>query len=1306
MKKLFYLVLFFSVSQTIQIVAQTTHYLSNGRVIYEADNILSDITSGDSMRILKNNILIKFSSGTSESKISMIEDSNHLVREYSCMTGWVIYQVPDTNLLIDLVSSLLPQIDSSKFSFNYPLTFFSSIPLDQPDDPEYYKQWYLENISIPEAWQITTGNPGIKIGILDNGADWNNQDLYHDTALGYNFIYGGGGAYTYPSSWKNFHGTLMSSIIAAKTNNQLGQSGIAGGWNSPPLKIAMYVIGDAWPQLSKAAGALDYALKQGVRLFNFSWGVEQYPGECDCGAFQTLKAEIDTAYDLGATMFSSTGNYPTSPKNGVAWPGCSTKAIAVGATDGLNNRWEDGNEKGSQWGIYTDISAPGENILGPLVTGDPQGPPNGSLYQILYGGTSCATAIAVGVTALMQSVNPCLANSDVEYILKHTADTTGNYTYNWDTTRPGHSQELGYGKINAYNAVRMASEYMDEIPEYQNIVFDKPMWFTHNLTLLPTSTLTIRSTVKFNEGCKIIVKPGAKLIVDGGTLTTSCTGFWQGIEVHGNRDLPQTPVSNQGYVSIVNGGKIEKANPGIYSTNGGIVIAEDAVFENNQRAAIFANYNGLNFSTFRRCSFKISNEAGIQGNPYFIGAELVKTIRVIGCTFENTVELNKMAYRFRGMGIVSLDADILIAADIQNQPLTQGDTLRTMFKNLAYGLYCLHSGVQSSINVYDAVFDHNQKGAYLSGYQRSSYVSILRSKFIVLDPGQPEDGELVTYGVYLDRCSGYSIEENNFSCAAEIENGYGLIINESGPFVNEVYNNAFHNLKTGSQAQGSNRYSYPSEGGLCYKCNDFYLNRNDIMVVSDAPPGTPDQGICLYQGTKSKAAKNTFSLSNFGGYDINNPFDQIEYWIDENSGGHNTTPDPIIGVKNSTISLSPYNKTDDCPSRSSGTPDISVLHEKKEMAESDADSLQIILTGLIDGGSTGSLTTLVEQSTPTVALETTVELLEKSPFLSDTVISLAISREEILPNAMIRDILVENPQSAKSDALMEALEERLVPMPDSLMAVILEGQETQGLKEEMENDLSELNQRFELSMKQLIQYYHEDSTGNYGTDSVLSLINGINKLYSVYDAISLYYTKESFSDGNNLLSSIPSTYTLSTDQENEYEMYETLFPIVHQLISDSSGLESVDSNQVETLLTLTGNTHELPGVYARNILIKRGIVQYEEPILTNILTKESRNWKIKKPEIKPVTDGWVSVFPNPSNGYFIAEYQLPKGSANDVSAALTVTDLNGRNWYSRKVQKSYDQVVIPVSGMAAGTYVVHLTRNGISLGNTKLVIQK
>jgi hypothetical protein len=54
-----------------------------------------------------------------------------------------------------------------------------------------------------------------------------------------------------------------------------------------------------------------------------------------------------------------------------------------------------------------------------------------------------------------------LTNVQIRQILRETADKVGGYNYDWDPTRPGHSMELGYGRINATEAVLGAEIFAD-----------------------------------------------------------------------------------------------------------------------------------------------------------------------------------------------------------------------------------------------------------------------------------------------------------------------------------------------------------------------------------------------------------------------------------------------------------------------------------------------------------------------------------------------------------------------------------------------------------------------------------------------------------------------------------------------------------------------------------------------------------------------------------------------------------------------------------------------------------------------------
>ncbi|MEZ5196324.1 MAG: right-handed parallel beta-helix repeat-containing protein [Bacteroidales bacterium] len=58
-----------------------------------------------------------------------------------------------------------------------------------------------------------------------------------------------------------------------------------------------------------------------------------------------------------------------------------------------------------------------------------------------------------------------------------------------------------------------------------------------------------------------------------------------------------------------------------------------------------------------------------------------------------------------------------------------------------------------------------------------------------------------SYGVYLDRSTGYTIEENVFYQGNDA--GIGMVINKSGGAPNQIYRNEFDGLKFGIVAQNN-----------------------------------------------------------------------------------------------------------------------------------------------------------------------------------------------------------------------------------------------------------------------------------------------------------------------------------------------------------------------------------------------------------------------------------------------------------------------------------------------------------------------
>jgi len=122
--------------------------------------------------------------------------------------------------------------------------------------------------------------------------------------------------------------------------------------------------------------------------------------------------------------------------------------------------------------------------------------------------------------------------------------------------------------------------------------------------------------------------------------------------------------------------------------------------------------------------------------------------------------------------------------------------------------------------------------------------------------------------------------------------------------------------------------------------------------------------------------------------------------------------------------------------------------------------------------------------------------MAKSPNLSETVVESTIEKEEVLPNAMLRDVMVANPHTAKSISLLEQLDERFEPMPDYMKAQILAGRSIQNLKQELEAQLAGYKLKKAKALNNIVRYYNEEFNPITASDSILALYQEDNTLKS------------------------------------------------------------------------------------------------------------------------------------------------------------------------------------------------------------------
>ena len=389
------------------------------------------------------------------------------------------------------------------------------------------------------------------------------------------------------------------------------------------------------------------------------------------------------------------------------------------------------------------------------------------------------------------------------------------------------------------------------------------------------SVVTVTGEISMSEGSKIIVKPGGRLVIDGGVLTSACPDkMWQGIQVWGIDSLHQY-LSNgqylQGVLELRNGATIENAvcavdlwNPLDEHSEGGIVWAEDAAFRNNAKAVRAINYSNYspgssteahNMSWFRNWSFIMGSDY-IGSHTFHNHVELtnVDGIKFFTCNFYKDNAASNMASSTSA--IYSSGAGFIVTSTCSSplSPCPEENIHRSVFNGFDNAIYAIGNGGSArTFSVSGSEFWNNERGIYAIN---TGYATIIKNIFNIGSSAQ------CSYGVYVDGVTNFCIEENNFLKNTSTANRtYGIAVKHSGSY-NDIYLNHFNNLYCGNISIGNNIVSGNNGLGLTYTCNTNSGNTHDFGVLTDGVSGNIDNS----QGSSSLAAANTFSASQYHFY--------------------------------------------------------------------------------------------------------------------------------------------------------------------------------------------------------------------------------------------------------------------------------------------------------------------------------------------------------------------------------------------------------------------------------------------------------
>lgn len=302
----------------------------------------------------------------------------------------------------------------------------TSYPQAYTTSGNFFISWAYRAVNRDAAMAAAVTGKGVTVAVYDTGINPANVKFSGNLVTGWNLYCNNGSGCTGVTRDNQWHGTFVSSIIAANMRDPGGQTmyGMATDAKIMPIQILDSTGAARFTDL-QLGRAINYAANNGARIHNNSWNSSltlatmgskantirfDHANQINAWRNAAAKGQL-IVFAAGNFALKDPGFYATMPS---VVTGLDKNWITVVATDQTGALASYSNACGIA-AAYC-MAAPGSNIIG--------------LHTNSIGigsGTSFAAPIVSGAAALLLQYFPHLKGSDIQRILFTTADKSGIY---------------------------------------------------------------------------------------------------------------------------------------------------------------------------------------------------------------------------------------------------------------------------------------------------------------------------------------------------------------------------------------------------------------------------------------------------------------------------------------------------------------------------------------------------------------------------------------------------------------------------------------------------------------------------------------------------------------------------------------------------------------------------------------------------------------------------------------------------------------------------------------------------------------
>lgn len=876
-----------------------------------------------------------------------------------------------------------------------------------------------------------------------------------------------------------------------------------------------------------------------------------------------------------------------------------------------------------------------------------------------------------------------------------------------------------------------------EITETQT--WDHRMNLYSTLVIKPGVTLTITDELVVFGNQKIIVEPGGKLIVDGGTITSQCNDFWEGIEVWGNSTALQS-MQNQGTVITKNNAVIENAKTAIrliakdengvfdWSKTGGIIYASNTHFKNNNRSAEFLHYHSFigqnnqyevrNHSRFTECQFTWDDDYLGETLEPAITMFHVYGVKVNWCSFEDS-RTNITSVNDRAKGIYTLDAGYrVIAKKPWNAPVhhvfdsSDGYKSNT-FKNMQWGVNATNANTQYAVTVDHSHFENVEYPVTLS-YVNNSVVT---RNLVDVTTDRPQEISQ-SIGTLIENSTAYTVEGNTYNATDPTALVFGSLAIETGANQNQIFRNFGTGIDIGhaslgrnSNTNAQNYFSIVGQKGLVWRCNEGTNNKFDLYSEAGIPT-IDGRGVRAFQGSDDDAAGNKFTDGTsaiLNSNIVNTKDQQMSYFYFNDDPAQNPTiveNVATIGIEDEANCNSSFGTT---ITVNPNVPLIAVnvaseLSTELSELTTTIQSEEVVLKGKITDANSQSLLDAIERIDAQSAPNVFAQLENASPYLSDaTLREVGKISTNIFPHSWMGALVLQNIEVAKNESFYRFLQTKKEPLKNPWMKQVENARKTEfTARGKKAMRILKMKSRQALIQNQLLSNVVSDSLVNW-EDAKARIIERNDILVNV-ELADLALARGNKAECQQQLHRIKSSlndFDYFPSVKRELKDYITLKNFILAKADENGVYRGISDKDLPTLVNYANTLSGIAQRQAKNLLcFHRGICDERNFPMgksSKLFYNEGTN-----DEMQAISDEIeLTVVPNPNQGVF--ELKL---SDNVSIEMIEVFGIDGKIVSFREIQRAGTTVLLELLDQSNSVNFVRVRTEEGLIYTAKIILNK